>query len=462
MFIALLVPLGAAFGQSQVSELPTVVSDTAIVRYWKNDVSIVYTCNNSTKDKYFMLVDKTLPVVRRIAVPQNITVNDFRIYDQTVYFGGHHVDGAGMQRGLLACFDINDFSVGSGNYHWMVTLQTPMPDCYCGCCQNQIYDITRIAVFDTVPGNLEIAYIGKNYITGETTMRVGIGCASYNSGIGSWSNSIIYNKHAKEEYSDIIATQNYVVAVARHNVFAQLVMRVFPKTDFIFHVWGSGGSCPAVYWSYYPNTNGQKFTDLTVDESVMATALDGDNFAVAYHYIASSNDGLAVKTFGIAGSVASLQQGLNVSVPHRSNWKMRDIRYSPQRNQLLVLNDFDGGTLGSQESVVYQFPVSSLVTGTYYGRYLPSRDLYAMDIYGATSDALVATGNPNGGGLPFIYWENIIVSQSCGSQDVVMGKEAAASWEYISMSTNINDPNPYNGDSLFVVEVVPLETICSK
>lgn len=85
-----------------------------------------------------------------------------------------------------------------------------------------------------------------------------------------------------------------------------------------------------------------------------------------------------------------------------------------------------------------------------------------MDIYGATSDALVATGNPNGGGSPFIYWENIIVSQSCGSQDVVMGKEAVASWEYISMSTNINDPNPYNGDSLFVVEVVPLETICSK
>ena len=45
---------------------------------------------------------------------------------------------------------------------------------------------------------------------------------------------------------------------------------------------------------------------------------------------------------------------------------------------------------------------------------------------------------------------------------MVMGKEAVASWEYISMSTNINDPNPYNGDSLFVVEVVPLETICSK
>lgn len=55
---ALLVPLGAAFGQSQVSEIPSMVSDTTIVRYWQEDVSVVYTCNSSTADKYFMSVEQ--------------------------------------------------------------------------------------------------------------------------------------------------------------------------------------------------------------------------------------------------------------------------------------------------------------------------------------------------------------------------------------------------------------------
>ena len=117
LLITLFLPFGAVFGQSQISDMPTMVSDTTIVRYWQEDISVVYTCSNATKDKYFILVDKTTPVIHRIAVPQDVTVNDFRIYDQMVYLGGHHVDGSGYQRGLLACFDINDFYVGSGNYH---------------------------------------------------------------------------------------------------------------------------------------------------------------------------------------------------------------------------------------------------------------------------------------------------------------------------------------------------------
>ena len=109
LLIILSLPLGSVFGQSQISEMTTMGSDTTIVRYWQEDISVVYTCSNATKDKYFILVDKTTPVIHRIAVPQDVTVNDFRIYDHIVYVGGHHVDGTGYQRGLLACFDINDF-----------------------------------------------------------------------------------------------------------------------------------------------------------------------------------------------------------------------------------------------------------------------------------------------------------------------------------------------------------------
>ena len=337
-----------------------------------------------------------------------------------------------------------------------------MPDCYCGGCMNQIYDITRIALYTVPYEGVQVAFIGKNFIVGESTMRVGIGYANYYMGL--WSVDIIYSKYAEEEYTDIITTQNYVVAVARHNVLAHLVLRVFPKGsgNFIVHQSSSMTPCPLT-WYFYPNKYGQEYKDLKVDENVMATAMDGDEFALAYHYTNSPNDGLAVKTFSIAGSIATLQQGLNVPVLHRTKWKMRDLCYSSPKQQLLVLNDFDGGTLSGQESVIYQFPPSALVTGTYYGRYLPSKDLHALDIYGAASDAIVATGNPRGGGVPFVYWEDIVATQSCGSQDVVKGTQATAVWDSIYMETNINDMDSLvNGDSLFVMMEAPLVPICNK
>ena len=456
----LMLATDTVWGQSSVHEIQSDVTDTTIVRYWHENISVMYTSNGVTYDKYFLLVDKNLSSVSRIPVPKEVTVNDFRILNDTVYLGGHYVDPTGLQRGLLACFAINDFYTGSGNYHWMVTKLTSMPDCSCGCAKNQIYDITRLALYEDPYEGMQIAFIGKNYIDGETTMRVGIGWASYH--MGNWYASIIYNKYAEEEYSDIIATQNYVVAAARHNVTSYLVLRVFPKNLYIYHQATSGGACPNITWYYYPNKYGQEFTDLKVDENVMETALNGDDFAVAYHYANAPGDGLALKTFSISGSIATLQQGLNLPVSRQSStpWKMRDICYSHQSQQLIVLNDFDGGTLGGTESVIYQFPAYALMPGMYYGRYLPSEVLHAADYFAAT-DAWVATGNRNGGGSPVIYWENLVAAMSCGSQDEVKAISATATWDSIFMETNINDPLPEKGIRYFEVVDVVKEIVCS-
>ena len=45
----LLLPLCVARGQSNVSVIPENVSDTSIVRYWKNNICIVYACNKALK-----------------------------------------------------------------------------------------------------------------------------------------------------------------------------------------------------------------------------------------------------------------------------------------------------------------------------------------------------------------------------------------------------------------------------
>lgn len=464
LFIALLMPLGAALGQSRVSEVLENESDTTIVRYWKENVNIVYTCISEFQGKFFLLVDESSPTVLRIAVPQEVTVNDFRILHDMVYVGGHYVDGTGSQHGLLACFDIQDFYSGLGNYNWMAMLPTVMPDNYGGGFYNHVYDVVRLAVYDDVQAGPKIAYIGKNYVVGETCRRVGIGCATYSSGALGWQNIIIYNKSMEEEFTDIIATQNNVVAVGKGNSlssFAQLVVRVFPKISFLTPTWYPSYGAPGAWASYYI-TAGQMFTDLTVDNDVMATAMDVDGFAVVFHYVNGSQEGLAVKTFGVAGGLASVLQGMNAPVVRQpgSIWKMRDIRYSPAMKSLVVLNDVDAGGVGTQESMVYQFPISALPVGTYYGSHLPGYDLHALDIHGTGANAFVASGNNAVRGPLTLYWEELAASLSCGQQDAIYGGGTTASSIATNMSTNMNEPQCNAGVWPFVVQEIEREVVC--
>lgn len=458
LIVALLLsPLCAVWGQSTVSVVNNTKSDTTIVRYWQDGISVVYT-HNADNNNWFLLVDTTVPHVRRIAVPSDVTVNDFRILHDRVYVGGHQVDFSGHQRGLLAFFDIQDFYTGAGNYNWMVTLMTSMIDCYFGGCHNQIYDITRLAVFDDVQVGTKIAYIGKNYINGETIMRVGIGCATYYMGL--WQGCIIYNKYAVEEYTDIIATQNYVAAVARTNDSGRLAMRIFPKSAFI-------QMTQVPYWPpgtyYYINKYGQGLADLEVDENVMATALNDDDFAVAYHYTNSPKEGLAVKTFSIVGGTAYLQQSLIVPAVRQvgSTWKMRDVRYSSSLDYIMVLNDFDGGTVGSQTSIVYQFPLP-LSASTYWGRYLAGDDLHAIDTFNASSDAYIASGNIPGGSYVRLYWEHLNSETSCGQADVISGKHTTTPLYSTYMETNINEPQTMSGQTPFVVDEEERDVTCNN
>lgn len=467
LFIVLLMPMGTAWGQSKVSKVPLNESDTTIVRYWKEDINIVYTCISEFQDKYFLLVDETSPIVYRIAVPQGVTVNDFRILHDMVYVGGHHVDGTGYQRGLLAYFDIQDFYSGVGTYHWMVMQLTVMPDCYGGGCYNQVCDVVRLAVYDDELGKEKIAYIGKNYVMGEPYLRVGIGCAQYFPGTGGWQNIIIYNKSMEEEFTDIITTQNYVVVVGKgipRALPAQLVVRIFPKISFLTPTWypayGVSGA-----WATYYITAGQMFTDLTVENGVMATAMDVDEFAVAFHYIDGVLEGLAVKTYGIVGGLASVLQGMNAQVDRQpgSKWKMRDIRYSPTLTSLVVLNDFDGGGVGSQTSIVYQCPIPTLSTSTYYyGRYLTGYDLHALDIFGTMSDAFVASGNNAAIGPLTLYREKLAVALSCGQQDAIYGKRTTASSTNTYMSTNMNEPQYIANVWPFVVQEIEKDILCDQ
>ena len=252
------------------------------------------------------------------------------------------------------------------------------------------------------------------------------------------------------------------MAVARNNVDSLLALRIYPKSSFLTPLWTAPPGTPGAYPTY-AITTGQKYSDLKVDDAVMAAALDNDNFAVAYHYTDSPQEGLAVKTFDISGGLATLQQALNAQVVRQptSIWKMRDIRYSPTQQRLMVLNDFDGG-MGSQASIVYKFPLPTLATGTYYGRYLPGYNFQALDIFGNASDAFVVSGNMTNIGPLTLFMEGLTSIPSCGQPDAIGFVKTTATYSTPYMPTNMNEPDPYSGNTPFIVKDIHRDVICSK
>ena len=454
--VLLLSPLCATWGQSRIDAVPANITDTTIVRYWQDSVSIVY-ADKANNDRHFLLVNQLSPVVLRIAVPEHFMVNDFRILHDTVFLCGCYYAAPGTLQGLLACFAIQDFYSGSGNYQILTTNPSHMPDCLTGSCKNHVYDITRMAVYDS-SGHSRIGFIAKNRILGDTTRRTGIGWAAYGGGT-TWDIRIIYNKDAIEEFTDITTTDGYVVAVGRNNQNGHLALRIFPKSDFIIK---TPIVSPGVSGFYYYNQYGQGYSDLKVDKNVMATAMDGDKFAVAYHYMDLPQEGLAVKTFGIWGGVASMMQGTNVPdirLPG-SVWKMRDVRYCRLLQRLVVLNDFDGGTVGGQASIVYQFQIPMPATGIYQGTYMSGYVLHALDSSDANAKSFIASGNAMAGGQLTLYSEALLTSLSCGIRDEIGGSLTFATPYATYMETNINEPRFNSLSTSFVVEVVDAAKLC--
>lgn len=109
-----LMGASVAWGQSTVCETPSAVCDTTIVRHWKGDEYIVYTALSSGA-RTVAYHNRATGNIISASVPSYVTINDFRIANDSVFAGGSV--NTGTKQGLLACFAISDLLAGAVNYH---------------------------------------------------------------------------------------------------------------------------------------------------------------------------------------------------------------------------------------------------------------------------------------------------------------------------------------------------------
>ena len=402
---------GTAWCQSMVWEMPNMVSDTSIIRYWKDDTYIVYSRAGSNPGE-IVLHDNNNGTILSTTLPPNIIINDFRIANDTVFAGGS-VLSVGSSTGLIACFAINDLLNGTGVYYACFLNGNNLGLSNCSVdFKDLITGVTRLTLYND-GGHTRIAYVANNIIVDRNTneiyyRRIGYGDAAF---LSTWWDiqEYHYNKDGYDDYSDITTTDNYIVIPARTNDSALFKFQVFDK------VVNYAAVPPSTYtWRYGTSEH-------NAVGKVMTTGIVNDFVAMSYHYKTATSCGLAVKVFYIVGGVPSLLHSIEIPFSNDliSNWVMRDMRYNQDCDKLWILNDIDNPVTGMYGSYIVEIDMGSITTGTYNFRYLPTmKTAFSMDNF--TANMLIESGTESSGILN-TFIESDSPSVSCGVGTVING-----------------------------------------
>ena len=408
-------------GQSSIWYFPGCITDTTIIREWKDGSYLVYSRSGSSHK--VTLHDDNASTAVSVQLPSYVRINDFRIANDSVFAGGYMLNASSKQ-GLLACFDINDMLGGSGSFQCMIFNPSHMIN---DCCDVDYYDqvteVKRITLFKD--GSLtRIAYVARNNILHSSTgpvvypNRVGYGDAAFSGGI--WTvNYYHYNKDGIEEYTDIACTDNHIVVPARDTVNEWLHFVVLDRiADYAYYC---HPDAPDIYL----------FSDHTVaDRQVTVTECGNERVAMAYNYRDALNPGIAVKILDVSTGVPVLLHGVDIPLPSSAYvGTVRDIRYSLSGNCLWLLTDTESPVTGIWNGYVFRIDLGNVYAGFYEARFVPGWKLYSLDHY--NGNGFITSGCDNGELTVYhdIYGVEYYV---CGDGEKVHGVPATPALSVIS------------------------------
>lgn len=337
----------------------------SIVRQWHNGIAIAYSQESSTQGNF--IYDAGDSALVYADMYPNCRVYDFEIREDTVYFCGKFENGSNIF-GFFGFFDINDLFFNGGS----------MYGTYLNMSQNQIfYDLnlkptapSRMDVF-VHQDQTHIAAIGDCLLQGNSTDIDGSSVYDVYYDGTDWHCKAYYHKPGMEYYTDIVATGNYIVAVAKGEVQNKCYIRLFEKgSDFL------------------SSASAQYMTDVADDTPVgrvIVDALEGDNFAVANFYTNSSEAGVTLKKLHVTTTLpytaltSSIHVPLNISSTINTNWKLRDIRYNDGLAKLALLLDMDYPVHTTVKSTILETDIPYLTTSNIAASWLDNIVFYGID-----------------------------------------------------------------------------------
>ena len=264
-----------ANGQDAIYEINVPASKKTIVREMKENAAIVYSYDGT--DGRFSYVDMNAPFCYSAEIPL-LEVNDFEIYNDTVYFCGK---GGGVA--VAGFFDINaTFFLGASAQYVFMPSSIP---CYIDpgtVSYENILDLKKIEVMDNPRGKPHMLMIGDATCTHSGNMVNRCIVDVYHNGT-NWEIAMTQEHESILYFDDIAVTDNFVIAAGHKHPQDGEYLTIFsrPTSPFvnIFNVLFPSGAQP------YPvhSAGGMMCYTTAWDEDYLVEHITGDIFATIGH-----------------------------------------------------------------------------------------------------------------------------------------------------------------------------------
>ena len=331
VFLFLCICCTIVYGQDKIAHLANmenVLADTSIIRYSKPNVVVMYT-SHGTGNRIFHIINTETNMRWSFSVDE--IVKDMEILDDTVYYCG---DEGYPEVGFFAISDVYSGNVLIKNFWVSTTIAIPK----------------RLEVF-RASGGVHVVIVGDWLTATPTNSFIADVWSKYSSSLNTWSLAALLTV-GKELYDDIAVTDNYVVASANVYGTRDIILKVLPRpTSTFYYPYYYNNN---IFYSDYPTTsyvytapfyfyNGDYYRASGYGKyPIRITHTTRDNIALAC--MADNNStqyGVTVKDIEIVAGVPIVQRDMFSSwgADLKYFWDMRDIRYNPEKDSVLLLVD---------------------------------------------------------------------------------------------------------------------------
>ena len=378
----------------------TIIRETASPR----SISYVETAT----DHYFAFSDGSANPMILNNISTAISVNDFYISDDTVFFCGSNI----ANRAFLGHFEINDFFFGTHSYS------------YTAFNFFSADNITLIKTFDKMVafeenGVRKLAVIGYDQnpepLVAEVLYNVGTGTVTYTVGQLSGSTEEIY---------DIALTDHYVITAGFRyfsNVIARPSIRVYDRSS-MFQAGGPQDTvnCLSKY--------GSQTVSFDPTQLVMSH-LQGDTFAVAtyWRHNNSNNDTgvfVSIQRIASSGQVAWVNSLVTTQSFQNGSWQLRGMTAMDYSSHFYLLQSAEVTNVNSNVDLLFTLSPSMFLLAPYGGTmsmaYTDEPMFMSIDAI-ANTVGLFSNGYTASNPLRMLHYFTTTYSQRClnhGTQQI--------------------------------------------
>lgn len=407
------------YGQDKIAHLANmedVLADTSIIRYSSPNVVVMYT-SNGIYNNYFHIINTETNMRWYFHVEE--IVKDVEILDDTVYYCG---DEGYPEVGIFAISDVYTGNVLIKNFWVSTTRAIPK----------------RLEVF-RASGGIHVVIVGDWLTATPTNSFIADVWSEYSTSLNTWSLAALRTV-GKELYDDIAVTDNYVVASANLYGTKDIVLKVLPRPTYTSFTNGYITN-NNLFFSDYPTSmyvytapfyfyNGDYYRASGYGKyPIRITHTTGDSIALACMADKNSTQyGVTVKDIEIIAGVPIVQRNMFSSwgTGLKYFWEMRDIRYNPERDSVLLLVDREWPLASSNiRSEIIRADYSTLSPFTMTAPIIEVEKLHSMDWFvaelnnaGSTIKKFGAVGSGSHIEWPNTYplfWSNTLLTGNCES-----------------------------------------------